>query len=83
MRRTACAACCASECPLTKGWSPAADWHQRNVDGPNLLKRKVRTRVPRIPAPAGAGNKIAECGSAVGAPRVSPAVVVGRQYMDR
>ena len=71
------------EMSLAKGRSPASNWHQRDVDRPHLLKRKVRTRVPRIPAPAGAGNKIAECGSAMRAPRVSPAVVVGRQYMDR
>jgi hypothetical protein len=69
------------EMSLAKGRSPASNWHQRDVDRPHLLKRKVRTRVPRIPAPAGARNKIAEGGSAMRAPRVSPAVVVGGQDM--
>lgn len=69
--------------PLAKGRSPTSDWHQGDVDARHLLERKVRTRVARIPAPAGAGNKIAEGGSAMRAPRVSPAVVVGGQYTDR
>jgi hypothetical protein len=69
--------------PLTKGGSPASDWSQGDIDARHLLERKVRTRVARIPAPAGASNKIAECGSSMRAPRVSPAVVVGGQYTDR
>ena len=69
------------EMALTKGGSPASDRHQGDVDVRDLLERKVWTRVPRIPAPAGARNKIAECGSAMRAPRVSPAVVVGGQDM--
>ena len=68
---------------LTKGRSPASDWHHSDIDERQLLKRDIRTRVPRIPAPAGAGQQVAECGSAMGAPRVSPAVVVGGQYMNR
>ena len=69
--------------PLTKGGSPASDWHQGKVDERHLFKRDMRTCVPRIPAPAGAGKQIAECGSAMRAPRMSPAVVVSGQYMDR
>ena len=71
------------EMALTKGWSPASDWHQGDVDVRHLLKRNVRTCVSRIPAAAGAGNKIAERGSTMRAPRVSPAVVVGGQDMYR
>ena len=69
------------EMALTKGGSPASDRHQGDVDVRDLLERKVWTRVPRIPAPAGARNKIAECGSAMRAPRVPPTVVVGGQDM--
>lgn len=67
------------EMALTKGRSPASDWQQGDVDVRHLLQRKVRTRVPRIPTPAGALNKIAERGSAMRAPRMSAAVVVGGQ----
>ena len=67
------------EMALTKGGSPASDWQQGEVDVRHLLERKVRTCVPRIPAPAGALDKIAERGSAMRAPRVSPAIVVGGQ----
>ena len=49
------------------------------IDVRHLLERKVRTRVPGIPAAVGALNQIAERGSAMRAPRVSPAVVVGRK----
>jgi hypothetical protein len=69
--------------PLTKARSPASDWHQGNVDERQLLKRDTWTCVPRIPAAAGAGDQIAECGSAMRAPSVSPAVVVGGQYLNR
>ena len=67
------------EMALTKGRSPASDWHQGDVDVRQILERDVRTSVPGIPAPAGALDQIAECGSAMRAPRVSPAVMVGCQ----
>ena len=67
------------EMALTKGGSPSSDWHQRDVDVCYFLEREVGTRVPRIPAPVGARNQIAERGSAMRAPRVSPAIVVGRE----
>ncbi|HEV2931087.1 MAG TPA: hypothetical protein VGW74_20590, partial [Propionibacteriaceae bacterium] len=63
----------------TQGRSPASDWQQGDVDVRHFLQRKVRTRVPRIPTPAGALNKIAERGSAMRATRMSAAVVVGGQ----
>ena len=69
------------EMALTKGGSPASDRHQGDVDVRDLLERKVWARVARIPAPAGARNEIAECGSAMRAPRVPPTVVVGGQDM--
>ena len=69
--------------PLAKGGSPASDWNQGDIDARHLLERKVRTRVARIPAPAGASKQIAECGSTVRAPRMSPTVVVGGQHMNR
>jgi hypothetical protein len=62
---------------LTKGGSPASHWQQSDVDLCYVLVRKVRTCVAGIPAPVGAGNKIAECWSAMRAPRVSSAVMVG------
>jgi hypothetical protein len=65
------------EMSLTKGGSPAAHWQQSDVDLGYVLVRKVRTCVAGIPAPVGAGNKIAKCWSAMTAPRVSPAVMVG------
>jgi len=71
------------EMTLAKGGSPASDWHQRDVDVRYFLVREVRACVPRIPAPAGASNKIAECGSAMRAPRVSAAIVIGGQDMYR
>ena len=67
------------EMPWAKRGSPASNRHQGDVDVRHPVKRKVRTCVPRKPAPAGALNKIAECGSAMRATRVSPAVVVGGQ----
>ena len=67
------------EMALTKGGSPTADWHQGDVDVRHLLERNVGTCVSRIPAPAGAAHKKAECGSAMRAPRVSPTIVVGGQ----
>jgi len=67
------------EMALTKGGSPASDWHQGNVDVRYLVESKVRTRVPRIPTPARALDEIAERGPAMRASRVSPAVVVGGQ----
>ena len=67
------------EMALTKRGSPASNRHQGDVDVRHPVKRKVRTCVPRIPAPARALDKIAECGSAMRAPRVSPAIVIGGQ----
>jgi hypothetical protein len=67
------------EMALPKCRSPASDRHQGDVDVRNLLERKVRTRVPRIPAPAGAVDKKAKRGSAMRAPRMSPTIVVGGQ----
>jgi hypothetical protein len=59
-----------------KRWSPAANWHQGDVDVRHLVESNLRTCVPRIPAPARALDEIAERGSAMGTPRVSPAVVI-------
>ena len=70
------------EVALPKGRSPASDRHQGEVDLHHLIQRQVRTRVPRIPTPPGALNKIAERGSAMRAPRMSAAVVVGGQDAD-
>jgi hypothetical protein len=61
---------------LTKGRSPASDRKQCDVDVRHLLQWKLRARVSRIPAPAGAVDEIAERGSAMTAPRMSAAVVV-------
>jgi hypothetical protein len=65
------------EMTRTEGGSPTPDRHQRNVYLRHLFEPKMRTRVSRIPASVGAGNKIAECWSAMRAPRVSSAVMVG------
>jgi hypothetical protein len=65
------------EMTLTKGGSPASHWQQSDVDLCYVLERKVRTCVAGVPAPVGAGNKIAECWSPMRTPRVSSAVVVG------
>jgi hypothetical protein len=67
------------EMTMVKRGSPASDWHQGDVDVRHLVKGKVRTGVARIPAPAGALGEIAESGSPMGTPRVSPAVVIGGQ----
>jgi hypothetical protein len=67
------------EMALTQGRSPASDWHQGDVDVRHLVKDKVRTRVPRIPASARALEEIAERGSAMWTPGVSPTVVIGGQ----
>ncbi|MCW2805119.1 MAG: hypothetical protein JWN06_3336 [Propionibacteriaceae bacterium] len=67
------------EMALTNGRSPASDGKQRDVDVRHFLQRKLRTRVPRIPTPAGAVDEIAERGSAMTAPRMTAAVVVGGQ----
>ena len=67
------------EMALTKAGSPASDWQQGDVDVRHLFQRQVRTRVTRIPTPAGALDKVAERGSAMTAPRMSAAVVVGGQ----
>jgi len=62
------------------GRPPASHWDQRYVDVHQLLERNVRTSVARIPpAPRAALNEIPERGSAITAPSVSPAVVVGGQ----
>jgi hypothetical protein len=65
---------------LTEGGPPASDWHQGDVDQRYLLEPDVWTSVPRIPAAARALDKIAKRGSAMRAPGVSPAVVVGGQH---
>jgi hypothetical protein len=67
------------EMALIKRRSPASNWHQGNVDVHHLVERNVRTRVPRIPAPARALDEIAERGSTMRTPRESPAVVIGGQ----
>jgi hypothetical protein len=65
------------EMTLTEGGSPASDWHQGDVHLRHLFERHLRTCVPRIPAPVGADNQIAECWSAMRAARMSAAVMVG------
>ena len=67
------------EMALTQGGSPTPDWHQGEVDVRHLIKGKVRTRVPGIPASARAPEEIAERGPAVSTPGVSPTVVIGGQ----
>jgi hypothetical protein len=65
------------EMTRAEGGPPASDWHQGNVDLLHLFEPKMRTCVPRIPASVGAGDKIAECWSAMRAPGVSSVVMVG------
>ena len=65
------------EMTRTEGGPPTPDRHQGDVDLRHLVERKTRTCVPRIPASVGAGNKIAESQSAMRAPGVSSAVMVG------
>jgi hypothetical protein len=65
------------EMTRTEGGPPTSDWHQRNVDLLHLFEPKMRTCVPRIPALVGSGDKIAECWSAMRAPGVPSAVMVG------
>jgi hypothetical protein len=65
------------EMTRTEGGPPPPDWHQGNVGLLHLFEPKMRTCVPRIPASVGAGDKIAECWSAMRAPGVSSAVMVG------
>jgi hypothetical protein len=67
------------EMALTKGGSPASDWHQGDIDVRQLLEPKVWTCIPRIPAPVGAIDEKAKRGSAMRAPRESTAIVVGGQ----
>jgi hypothetical protein len=67
------------EMALTESRSPASNWHQGDLHVRHLVEGKVRTCVPRIPAPARAFDEIAERGSAMRTRRVSPAVVVGGQ----
>jgi hypothetical protein len=67
------------EMALTKGRSPASNWHQSDIDVRDSVEGDLRTCVPGIPAPVGAFNEIPERGSAISAPRVSSAVVVGSQ----
>ena len=60
-----------------QGWVPSlplATERCRHVLRP---ESKVRTCVAGVPAPVGAGNKIAECWPAMRTPRVSSAVMVG------
>ena len=64
------------EVTLTEGGPPTSDWHQSKVDVRYFLVRKSRACVPRIPAPVGAGNEIAQCWPAMRAPRVSSAVMI-------
>jgi hypothetical protein len=66
---------------LTEGGPPASDWHQGDVDLRHLLEPEAWTSVPRIPAAPRALDKIAKRGSAMRAPGVSPAVVVGGQHV--
>jgi hypothetical protein len=65
------------EMTLTKSGSPTSHGQQSDVDPCYVLVRQVRTCVAWIPAPVGAGNKIAECRSAMRAARVSSTVMVG------
>ena len=67
------------EMTLTKGGSPTSYGQQGHVHPCYVLVRQVRTCVAWIPAPVGAGNKIAECWSAMWAARVSSTVMVGSQ----
>ena len=67
------------EVALTKGGSPASDWHQGDVDVRHLVEGNVRPCVSGIPASASALDKKAERGSAMRAPRESPAIVIGCQ----
>ncbi len=62
-----------------EGRTPAADWYQGDVDVRHLIQRKVWTRVPRVPAPAGARNEIAKRRSTMRAPREPTAVMIGGQ----
>jgi len=66
------------EMVVTESRSPPSDWHKGDVDLRHLLDCELWTSVTRIPAAAGALDKIAERGSAMRASRVSSAVVVGR-----
>ena len=59
--------------------SPAADRHQGYVDVRQLVRLKLRTRVPRIPPSARTLDKKAERGSAMRTSKVSPTVVVSGQ----
>jgi hypothetical protein len=61
------------------GRSPAADRHQGYVDVRQLVRLKLRTRVPRIPPSARTLDKKAERGSAMRASEVSPTVMVSGQ----
>jgi hypothetical protein len=65
------------EMARTDGWSPASDWHQGDVDLSHLLEGEAWTGIARIPAAAGAVDKISERGSAMRAGRMPPTVVVG------
>jgi hypothetical protein len=67
------------EMAVTESGSPASDRHEGDVDLRYLLEREFWTSVTRIPAAAGSLDEIAEGGTAMTAPRVSPAVVVGGQ----
>ena len=60
-----------------KSRPPSSDWHEGEVDVRHLVERKVRTRVPRIPASVVSIDQIAESGSAMRASSVSAAIVVG------
>ena len=62
-----------------KAGPPASDGHEGEVDVCHLRKRKLRTRVARIPASVASIDQIAESGSAMGASSVTAAIVVGRE----
>ena len=62
-----------------KARPPSCDWHKSEVDVCHLVECDARTRIPGIPAPVVSLDQIAERGSAMRAPRVSPTIVVGRE----
>ena len=61
------------------GRSPASDRHKGNVDLRHLVRLELRTGVPRIPPSARTLDEKAKRGSAMGARKVSPTIVVSGQ----